>query len=88
MITMAGFVPFFRGLVALFFITTVYVYFTPVVYDYVKPYALSVSNNQAYQDVVSLIFVVWDNFILIAILVVLIYWFIQAMRREPDEAYG
>lgn len=84
---MAGFVPFFRGLVALFLITVVYVYFTPVVYDYVKPYALSVSDNQTYQDVVNMIFVVWDNFILIAILIVLIYWFIEAMRREPDMSY-
>jgi len=81
-------VPFIRALAALFFITLFYIYFTPVVYDEIIPFAQQeLSGNEQAMGVVNIIQAVWDHFILICIFAIVIYIIISAMRREPDEYY-
>lgn len=80
-------------LVSIFVIMFLYLVFTDVYYNLVKPMSIDGINNITSNtstgaiDTLNFIDVVWTYWPIIFIFGLLLYGFIAAQRREPNEAY-
>jgi len=75
-------------LVSMFIIAIVYAIMSPILNDYFFPMCSEV-NNTNITSVCDTIQTSWNYFPLIVIFGLMLYGFVRAQKREPDEyAYG
>jgi len=81
-------------LAGIFFVALVYIIWSQVIYVYIKPIVVPAIENMngtynttSALNTIALIDIVWQYWPLILIFGLILYGFVAAQRREPDQYY-